>query len=72
MPIQGKFETEVTAYEELKDEYALGLKDLEGFSHAIINGFINANRVDICVNSAWVAWAKRTFFASARTNSYYL
>ena len=36
MPIQGKFKPEVTAYVELKDEYALGLKDLDGFSHAII------------------------------------
>jgi tRNA-Thr(GGU) m(6)t(6)A37 methyltransferase TsaA len=36
MPIQGKFKPEVTAYVELKDEYAPGLKDLDGFSHAII------------------------------------
>ena len=36
MPIQGKFKPEVTAYIKLKDEYAPGLKDLDGFSHAII------------------------------------
>ena len=36
MPIQGKLKPEVNAYIELKDEYAPGLKDLEGFSHAII------------------------------------
>ena len=36
MPIQGKFKPEVKACIELKDEYAPGLRDLEGFSHAII------------------------------------
>ena len=36
MPIQGKFKPEVKAYIELKDEYAPGLKDLDGFSHTII------------------------------------
>jgi len=36
IPIQGKFKPEVKAYIELKDEYVPGLKDLEGFSHAII------------------------------------
>ena len=36
IPIQGKFKPEVKAYLELKDEYAPGLKDLDGFSHAII------------------------------------
>ena len=36
IPIQGKFNTEVKACIELKDEYAPGLKDLGGFSHAII------------------------------------
>jgi len=36
MPIQGKFKPEVKAWVELKKEYIKGLKDLEGFSHAII------------------------------------
>jgi len=36
MPIQGKFKPDVKAYIELKTEYAAGLKDLNGFSHAII------------------------------------
>lgn len=36
IPIQGKFKPEVKAYIEFKDEYAPGLKDLDGFSHAII------------------------------------
>jgi len=36
MPIQGIFKPEVQAYIELKKEYAAGLKDLDGFSHAVI------------------------------------
>ena len=36
MPIQGKFKTGVQAWIELKEEYRAGLKDLDGFSHAII------------------------------------
>jgi len=36
IPIQGKFKPEVKAYIELKEEYAPGLRDLEGFSHAIL------------------------------------
>jgi len=36
MPIQGKFRPGVRAYVELESQYAAGLKDLEGFSHAII------------------------------------
>ena len=36
MPIQGKFKTGVQALIELKEEYRAGLKDLDGFSHAII------------------------------------
>lgn len=36
MPIQGKFKPFVKAHIELKPEYRAGLKDLDGFSHAII------------------------------------
>jgi len=36
MPIQGKFKPGVKAWIGLKREYSPGLKDLEGFSHAII------------------------------------
>lgn len=36
MPVQGIFKPEVTAWVELKEEYSNGLKDLEGFSHAIL------------------------------------
>lgn len=36
IPIQGVFGREVVAWVELEDEYAAGLRDLDGFSHAII------------------------------------
>ena len=36
MPIQGIFKNDVEAHIELEEKYAEGLKDLEGFSHAII------------------------------------
>ena len=36
MPIQGKFKPDVKAWVELKEKYRVGLKDLDGFSHAII------------------------------------
>ena len=36
IPIQGRFDTTIEAYLELKPEYAPGLKDLDGFSHAIL------------------------------------
>jgi tRNA-Thr(GGU) m(6)t(6)A37 methyltransferase TsaA len=36
IPIQGTFDNGVEAWLELKKEYAAGLKDLDGFSHAII------------------------------------
>jgi len=36
VPIQGIFKSDAQACIELKTEYAEGLKDLDGFSHAII------------------------------------
>jgi tRNA-Thr(GGU) m(6)t(6)A37 methyltransferase TsaA len=36
VPIQGRFKPDVEAYAELGSEYIAGLKDLAGFSHAIL------------------------------------
>lgn len=36
IPIQGTFNDKIEAWLELKDEYVNGLKDLDGFSHAVI------------------------------------
>jgi tRNA-Thr(GGU) m(6)t(6)A37 methyltransferase TsaA len=36
MPIQGRFKPDVEGWIELDPQYAPGLKDLDGFSHAIL------------------------------------
>jgi tRNA-Thr(GGU) m(6)t(6)A37 methyltransferase TsaA len=36
MPIQGRFKGDVEAWIELKEQYVPGLRDLDGFSHAIL------------------------------------
>ena len=36
MPIQGTFSNRVEGWIELEDRYVKGLKDLDGFSHAIL------------------------------------
>ena len=36
VPIQGAFDNSVEAWIELENEYAAGLKDLDGFSHVIL------------------------------------
>ncbi|OQY04869.1 MAG: tRNA (N6-threonylcarbamoyladenosine(37)-N6)-methyltransferase TrmO [Bacteroidetes bacterium 4572_117] len=36
IPIQGRFKDDVEAFAELHKEYQAGLKDLDGFSHAIL------------------------------------
>ena len=36
IPIQGRFKPDVEAWLELKEEYEAGLKDLDGFSYAIL------------------------------------
>jgi len=36
MPIQGRFRDDVEGWTELREEYVPGLRDLDGFSHAIL------------------------------------
>lgn len=36
IPIQGKFKDDVEGYAELDEQFVPGLKDLDGFSHAIL------------------------------------
>lgn len=36
MPVQGRFKDDVEGWIELKEEYVPGLRDLDGFSHAIL------------------------------------
>ena len=48
IPIQGLFKPDTEAWIELKAEYVGGLKDLDGFSHAIILYYFHkSHRADI-------------------------
>jgi len=48
IPIQASLKNDVEAWVELKDKYVKGLKDLEGFSHAILLFYFHkSNREDI-------------------------
>jgi len=48
IPIQGAFDDKIEAWVELRDEYADGLKDLDGFSHAtLIYYFHRSQREEI-------------------------
>ena len=44
IPIQGTFKSEVEAWIELQEEYTAGLKDLDGFSHAMILYYFHRSR----------------------------
>lgn len=63
MPIQGTFKAEVEARIELKKEYAAGLKDLEGFSHAIILYYFHKSQREELVTEPFLEQAKHGIFA---------
>ena len=61
--IQGKFKPEVKAYVELKDEYAPGLKDLDGFSHAIIIYYFHKSQKEEVVGKPFLEDKEHGIFA---------
>ena len=63
MPIQGKFKPEVTASVELKNEYAPGLKDLEGFSHAIIIYYFHKSQKEEVIGKPFLEDKEHGIFA---------
>ena len=63
MPIQGKFKPEVTAFAELKDGYTPGLKDLEGFSHAIIIYYFHKSQKEEVVGKPFLEDKEHGIFA---------
>jgi tRNA-Thr(GGU) m(6)t(6)A37 methyltransferase TsaA len=63
MPIQGKFKPQVTAYVELKDKYAPGLKDLDGFSHAIIIYYFHKSHKEVVVGKPFLEDKAHGIFA---------
>ena len=46
IPIQGIFKPEVEGYAVLNEEYTKGLKDLDGFSHAILIYYFHRSEVE--------------------------
>lgn len=63
IPIQGKFKPEVKAYIELKDEYAPGLKDLDGFSHAIIIYYFHKSQKEEVIGKPFLEDEEHGIFA---------
>jgi tRNA-Thr(GGU) m(6)t(6)A37 methyltransferase TsaA len=63
IPIQGKFKPDITAYVELKDEYAAGLKDLDGFSHAIIIYYFHESQKESVIGKPFLEDKEHGIFA---------
>jgi len=63
MPIQGKFKPGVEAYIELKDEYTLGLKDLDGFSNAIIIYYFHKSKKEQIISKPFLENQEHGIFA---------
>ena len=63
MPIQGKFKPEIKAYIELKTEYSAGLKDLDGFSHAIVIYYFHKSQKEEVVGKPFLEDKKHGIFA---------
>lgn len=63
IPIQGKFKTEITAHIELKDEYTPGLKDLNGFSHAIILYYFHNSQKEQIIGKPFLENKEHGIFA---------
>ena len=63
IPIQGTFKADVEAWVELKDEYAVGLKDLDEFSHAIILYYFHKSRREEIEGRPFLEQDKHGIFA---------
>lgn len=63
MPIQGKFEPGAKAYVELKDEYVPGLKDLDGFSHAVLVFYFHMSPREDIVGKPFLEGQEHGIFA---------
>jgi tRNA-Thr(GGU) m(6)t(6)A37 methyltransferase TsaA len=63
MPIQGTFKSEIEARIELNKEYAVGLKDLEGFSHAILLYYFHKSQREELVTEPFLEPVKHGIFA---------
>ena len=64
IPIQGIFNSDVEAWIELKDKYAGGLKDLDGFSHAIILYYFHKSQREEIEGRPFLEQNKHGIFAT--------
>jgi len=63
IPIQGLFNPEVEAWVELKNRYVRGLKDLDGFSHAIILYYFHQSHREVIIGRPFLESNKHGIFA---------
>jgi len=63
IPIQGTFDNQTEAWVELKDKYVNGLKDLDGFSHAIILYYFHLSRAEHITGRPFLEADKHGIFA---------
>ncbi|MCF6242611.1 MAG: tRNA (N6-threonylcarbamoyladenosine(37)-N6)-methyltransferase TrmO [Bacteroidales bacterium] len=63
IPIQGKFKKEALAYAELLPEYETGLKDLDGFSHAILLYHFHEQKEEKLLAQPYLEKVKHGIFA---------
>jgi len=67
-PIQGVFGGEVEAWVELKDKYVKGLKDLDGFSHAILLYHFHKSNKEEIVGKPYLEGEEHGIFAIRSPN----
>lgn len=63
IPIQGVFKPDVEAWIELKDNFVNGLKDLSGFSHAIILYYFHKSQREDIESRPFLEQDKHGIFA---------
>lgn len=63
IPIQGTFDNKIEAWIELRDGYADGLKDLDGFSHAILIYYFHRSRREEIEGRPFLEQEKHGIFA---------
>jgi len=68
IPIQGTFNHRVEAWIELEDRYAKGLKDLNGFSHAILIYYFHKSKRERIEGKPFLEQDKHGIFAIRSPN----
>jgi tRNA-Thr(GGU) m(6)t(6)A37 methyltransferase TsaA len=63
MPIQGRFEKDVTGHVELFPEYQQGLKDIEGFSHIILIYYFDRSKDETIMGKPFLEDESHGIFA---------